>query len=105
MLWPPPPPTPPVVRAVPGDEDLPPLEATPAERKPLSAKPRMCPTGEAGETSESGRRMLIQVPRRIPACLRMRGYTEAGELSTTTFQKKKKHRGSCTDPRITKWHG
>jgi len=70
MFWPPPP-QPPVVRVVPGNEDLTPLGATPAERKPLSAKPRMCPTGagEASETPESRWRMLIQVPRKIPACL------------------------------------
>jgi len=73
MLWPLLPPPPPMARAIPGDGDLALLEEELAERRPLSAKPRMCPTGEAGETSESGRRMLMQVPRRTPACLRMRG--------------------------------
>ena len=92
MLWPPPPPPPPMARAMPEDGDLVLLEERLAERRPLSAKPRMCPTGEAGETSESGRRMLMQVPTRTPACLRMRDCVE-GELSTNYSQKN--YRGGC----------
>jgi len=52
MLWPPPPPPPPMARAMRGDGDLVLLEEELAERRPLSAKLRMCPTGEAGQTSE-----------------------------------------------------